>query len=99
MRAILVTRVRERSKVTAKSTAGEGNTWHTCSRTEQSNSQAHSRLGQYLAHVSEKGAKLENSSKPMRAALGTRVRERRQVGRHGIEPEKKRPYSVDPTIQ
>ena len=90
MRAILGTRVRERSKVTAKSTAGEGNTWHTCSRTEQSSSQAHSQLGQYLAHVSENGAKLENSSRPMRAALGTRVRERRQVGRHGIKPKNKK---------
>ena len=90
MRAIFYTRVRKRTKITAKSTAGEGNTWHTCSRKEQSSSQAHSRLGQYLAHVSEKGAKLENSSKPMRAALGTRVRERRQVGRHGIKPKNKK---------
>ena len=40
--------------------------------------------------MSENGAKLENSSEPMRAVLGTRVRERRQVGRHGIKPKNKK---------
>ena len=76
---ILCTRVRERSKITAKLTAGEGNTWHTCSRKEQNNSQAHSRGRQHFAHVSEKGAKLESSSQTGRAIFCTRVRERSQV--------------------